>query len=393
MKQRRLFTQDKPRLAGMLWLGLGRILWRIVWIGASLALLGWALASAWYAWKFSGPVSAQEQIPPDEAAMTQDIIQTAVRIVDQHRDGTRYLRDAHAKAHGCVKAQVSVAGDLAAELRQGVFAEPGKTWQAWMRLSNGNAYPQFDSDKDARGMAIKLLDVPGAQLMASQQARHEQDFVMFNHPNFFVSDVAEYRQNIAAQADGKQIMAFFPGWDPRTWQVRHLLIAKGTLAPAPASPVLTTYYSVSPYKFGAANAKFRVVPEPESCPPYTPPPQNRDLPNFLRSALYQQLTSDRQPACFALQIQRQDANKYMPLEDTSVEWKQSDAPFQTVAHIRVPAQDFDTPEQNLMCDNLSFSPWHGIEAHRPIGGINRLRKAVYDAVSGYRHARNGVSVQ
>jgi hypothetical protein len=44
--------------------------------------------------------------------MTQGIIQTAVRIVDQHREGTRYLRDAHAKAHGCVKAEVNVLPDL-----------------------------------------------------------------------------------------------------------------------------------------------------------------------------------------------------------------------------------------------------------------------------------------
>ncbi|WP_249677062.1 catalase family protein [Pseudomonas abieticivorans] len=391
MNQRRLFTAEKPRLAGRLWLGLGRLLWRILWVSACLALLGWALSSAWYAWKFSGPVPAQEQIPADEAGMTQDIIQTAVRIVDQHREGTRYLRDAHAKAHGCVKAEVNVLQDLPEALRQGVFATPGKTWQAWMRLSNGNAYPQFDSTTDARGMALKLLDVPGTQLMPSQQARHEQDFVMFNHANFFVSDVAEYRQNISAQADGKTVMAFFPSWDPRTWQLRHLMIANATLAQAPPSPLQTTYYSVSPYKFGAGNAKFRVVPDPASCPPYTPPKQNRELPNFLRSALNQQLSTDRQPACFALQIQQQDARKYMPIEDTSIEWKQSDAPFQTVASVRVPAQDFDTPEQNLMCDNLAFSPWHGIEAHRPIGGINRLRKAVYEAVSGYRHARNGAT--
>jgi hypothetical protein len=59
-----------------------------------------------------------------------------------------------------------------------------------------------------------------------------------------------------------------------------------------------------------------------------------------------------------------------------------------VARIKVAPQDFDTPSQNLTCDNLSFSPWHGVEEHRPIGGINRLRKAVYDAVSEYRHTRN-----
>jgi catalase len=372
-----------------LWLRLGSFFGKfLLWLVA-LGLIAWALSSAWFAWQHRGPVSAQELIPDGEAAMTQDVIQTAVRIVDQHRESTRYLRDAHAKAHGCVKAEVQVLAELPSELRQGVFSEPGKTWQATMRLSNGNAYPQFDSIRDARGMAIKLLDVPGKQLLTDQPGRGEQDFVMFSHPNFFVSDVAEYRQNVAAQADGKKIMAFFPGWDPRSWQARHLFIALATLAPAPPSPTQTTYFSVSPYKFGEANAKFRVMPDPENCPVYSLAEQNRNLPNFLRSALNQQLSTDRVPACFVLQIQRQDANKYMPIEDTSIEWKESDVPFETVARINVPAQDFDTPALNLQCDNQSFNPWFGIEAHRPIGGINRLRKAVYQAVSDYRHARNG----
>lgn len=390
MSDRRTINSTPPGPIGRLWLRLGTWLFKGALGLIALGLLSWLFATLWYAWKFSGPVSAQEQVPPGEAAMTRSIIQTAIRIVDQHREPTRYLRDAHAKAHGCVQAEVSVAADLAPALRQGVFSEAGKTWQAWVRLSNGNAYPQFDNMKDARGMAIKLLDVPGAQLLSSQQGRGEQDFVMFNHANFFVSDVAEYQQNVAAQADGKKITAFLPGWDPRQWQLRHLSIALATLSEAPPSPLLTTYFSVSPYRFGNLNAKFRVTPEAGSCAAYTPPTQNRDLPNFLRTALYQQLSSDRQPACFALQIQLQDATRYMPIEDTSVQWKESDAPFQTVAHIRVPAQDFDTPEQNLMCDNLSFNPWHGIEAHRPIGGINRLRKAVYEAVSAYRLERNGV---
>jgi catalase len=371
-----------------LWLRLGAFLGKLLLWLLGLGVLGWALATAWFAWQHRGPVSAQELIADDEAAMTRDIIQTAVRIVDQHRESTRYLRDAHAKAHGCVKAEVQVLPELPGELRQGVFSEPGKIWQATMRLSNGNAYPQFDSIRDARGMAIKLFDVPGKQLLSDQQGRSEQDFVMFSHPNFFVSNVAEYRQNVAAQADGKKVMAFFPGWDPRAWQVRHLFIALATLAPAPSSPTQTTYFSVSPYKFGEANAKFRVMPDPDSCPAYNLPEQNRKLPNFLRNALNQQLSTDRVPACFALQIQRQDANKYMPIEDTSIEWRESDAPFETVARIKVPAQDFDTPALNLQCDNQSFNPWFGIEAHRPIGGINRLRKAVYETVSDYRHRRN-----
>lgn len=382
------FKKELP-LPARIWLWLGRLLGKVLLTVLVLGLLGWAIATAWFAWQHRGPVSAQEQIPAGESAMTQDVIQTAVRIVDQHREATRYLRDAHAKAHGCVKAEVRVLPELSHSLRQGVFSEPGKTWQAMVRLSNGNAYPQFDSIRDARGMAIKLLDVPGKPLLGNRQQQHEQDFVMFSHPNFFVSDVAEYRQNVAAQADGKKVLAFFPEWDPRTWQIRHLLIALATLSPAPESPTRTTYFSVSPYKFGDSNAKFRVAPDPDSCPVYRLPRQNQDLPNFLRNALNQQLSTDRVPACFLLQIQRQDANKYMPIEDTSIEWREQDAPFETVARITLPPQDFDTPQQNLQCDNLSFNPWFGIEAHRPIGGINRLRKAVYEAVSDYRHQRNG----
>jgi len=382
-------NHKEPSALGRLWLRLGGLLGRIFLVLLAIGLAGWLLSSTWYAWHFRGPVSTLEVIPPGEAAMSQDIIQTAVRIVDQHREPTRYLRDAHAKAHGCVKAEVQVLSDLAPSLRKGVFSEAGKTWQATMRLSNGNAYPQFDSIKDARGMAIKLLNVPGAQLLSDQQGRGEQDFVMFSHPNFFVSDVAEYKQNISAQANGQKVLAFFPGWDPRTWQIRHMFIALATLSAAPASPTQTTYYSVSPYKYGSANAKFRVAPDPQNCPIYNLPPQNEKLPNFLRSALNQQLSADRVPACFVLQIQRQNPDKYMPIEDTSIEWQESDAPFETVARVRIPAQDFDTPKLNLECDNQSFNPWFGVAEHRPIGGINRLRKAVYEAVSDYRHSRNG----
>ncbi len=373
------------------WLWLGRLLARVALLLALLGLGGWAIGALYYHWTFSGPVPSDEQIPPGEAAMTQGIIEDAIAIVEQHRSNTRVMRDAHAKAHGCVKAEVTVLSDLAPELRHGVLSQPGKTWQAWMRLSNGNAYPQFDQIRDARGMAIKLLEVPGEKLMTGAAHQQEQDFVMFNHPVFFVRDVAEYRSNFAAQAQGHKLLAFFPSLDPRSWELRHLLIALETLSSAPPSPLASTYFSVTPFKLGPHNIKYRVIPAPENCPAYQLPEPNTRLPNFLRSALYRQLSLDRVPACFALQVQRQNPEHYMPIEDPSVEWDESISPYETVATIRLPAQDFDSPEQNLFCDNLSFNPWHALPAHRPIGGINRLRKAVYEAVSVYRHERNGVT--
>jgi hypothetical protein len=77
----------------------------------------------------------------------------------------------------------------------------------------------------------------------------------------------------------------------------------------------------------------------------------------------------------------------MPVEDPTIPW---DAPYQKVATIRIPPQTFDTPEQLAFCENLSFTPWHALPEHRPLGGINRARKAVYAAVSAQRHELNGV---
>lgn len=372
-----------------LWLWLGRLISRIVIVLVALGLAGWAIGALFH-FEHQGPVSADEVIAPTEAADTRAIITDAIAVIEQHRDNTRVLRDAHAKAHGCVRAQVRVRDDIPSSLRYGVFSEPGREWNSWMRLSNGNAYPQFDRINDARGMAIKLLDVPGDKLTRDPRHASEQDFVMFNHPVFFVRDVAEYRSNFAAQAEGKKVLAFLPSLDPRSWELRHLFIALKTLSPAPQSPVATVYSSVAPFKLGPHNIKYRVAPAPEQCPEYQLPEQNRDLPNFLRSALYQQLSLDRVPACFVLQVQQQNTEHYMPIEDTSIEWSETVSAFETIADVQVMAQDFDSPGQNLDCDNLSFNPWHALPEHRPIGGINRLRKAVYESISAYRLERNGV---
>ncbi|MFL4149784.1 catalase, partial [Escherichia coli] len=42
-------------------------------------------------------------------------------------------------------------------------------------------------------------------------------------------------------------------------------------------------------------------------------------------------------------------------------------------------------------DVLAFSPWNGIEAHRPLGSIMRIRRHVYQASSGRRHRLNAIT--
>jgi hypothetical protein len=42
---------------------------------------------------------------------------------------------------------------------------------------------------------------------------------------------------------------------------------------------------------------------------------------------------------------------------------------------------------------MSFTPWHGLAAHRPLGGIMRVRKAAYEAAKKFWAERNGRVIQ
>jgi hypothetical protein len=67
------------------------------------------------------------------------------------------------------------------------------------------------------------------------------------------------------------------------------------------------------------------------------------------------------------------------IEDACVDWDEEKHPFVTLARIAIPPQDCTTTERKELCERLGFSPWHGLLEHRPLGGINRLRRAVYEA--------------
>jgi len=58
----------------------------------------------------------------------------------------------------------------------------------------------------------------------------------------------------------------------------------------------------------------------------------------------------------------------------------------SLAMLTLPTQVFDTPEQKEVCEKLSFNPWNGLKAHRPLGEMNRARKVVYPLSQA---ARNG----
>jgi len=97
------------------------------------------------------------------------------------------------------------------------------------------------------------------------------------------------------------------------------------------------------------------------------------------------------PACFDFLVQLQKPEMNMPVEDPTVQWKESDSPFIVVARLELPKQDIEPALANNFCENLSFTPWHALPAHEPVGGLNRVRKAVYQGISRYRRCLNGIA--
>jgi hypothetical protein len=76
------------------------------------------------------------------------------------------------------------------------------------------------------------------------------------------------------------------------------------------------------------------------------------------------------------------------MEDATITWDERQSPFLTVARLLIPAQTFETKGQMRFCEDLSYTPWHSLPAHRPLGSLNRIRKDVYQAISKLRHAHN-----
>ena len=323
--------------------------------------------------------SLSESLYPNEAATAKQIADTIEMSIRKEYVTDIALRDAHPKAHGCVRAEFKINETLPPLLAQGVFI-PGKTYQAWIRFSNGSSNAkQADIKKDARGMAIKLLEVSGKNL--SDENSSTQDFIMINHPVFFANDPARYlsfMQDINSDKFLKKLHIPFALGAKGTWIA---LNSRNKIS----NPLQTRYWSMVPYQLGLGDHRQAVKYSARACSTIVSPIPARPNRDFLREALRTSLQES--DACMEFLVQPRTSTS-MSVEDSMTEWKEDQAPFYKVATIHIPKQVFDTPEQNKFCENLSFTPWHALVEHKPLGGINRMRKIIYEQISRVRHEMN-----
>jgi hypothetical protein len=335
--------------------------------------------------------AGMELVPPNEAddirKLTElQLEQMRANAAEKHAKPVE--RGQHPKHHGFVVARFTVAGSLPEHLRIGVFRE-AKTYTALIRFSSTGE--QDDTVRDNHGMAIKLLDVKPTELSGNQSgARIEtqtQDFILLDHPLFFTPNVATLvafsrKKKSLLLDEGLRGMALLQALKQSFPSEVGLLEGRKRLI---KSPLEADYFSTTPYQWGETAVKYSAKPE-----------KSKD---YLREVLVEQLKarvlmagaapSPHPAAQFGFYVQRQTDPPTMPIEDPTIEWKSA---WERVATIEIDAQEFDFPARWDWGNKLSFSPWHALLEHRPLGGINRARKIVYPASYDLRlHNLNGQS--
>lgn len=328
-----------------------------------------------------GAELGEERVPPNEAEQIAQIVAIHLDVTDP-AEKPLVPRGQHMKTTGFVRARFVVDPGLPDLLRHGIFAQP-HPFDAYVRFSNGKG--RDDREADAHGMAIKLLGVPGAKLLDDEADAPTQDFVLIDHPVFFIRNVADYvpfmedfrRLRSPGLSFGKIIagikLLFSPDYK---WR-----LLRATGSKKPDSPLRISYWSTTPAKLGSSAVKYRATPNLAGAPEVPA----IDSPDKLGLALAAHLKGHAARFDFLVQV-RTDVDT-MPIEDPTIAW---DAPWQRVATIEIPAQSFEAPGWQEFGENLSFTPWHSLPEHRPLGGINRARKEIYRAISKQRHTLNGV---
>jgi len=313
-------------------------------------------------------------------ALASTIMDVQVKVqkrVSSHGVPHAIARAFHAKATLAVDdAELRFRDDLASDLQAG-FAQPGAAYRTIVRFSNASGSDEPDRAPDLRGVALRVE--------VGEDTAH--DLLMTNFPVSHARNARQFVEFAKATAGGgpsrliglARLVAMF-GPRETLRMVRNVTKARSH----PVSSVFTeTYWSRGATTWGPTLAvRFLLRPAPSTAA--GPAPSATD-PAYLSNEAAGRLASG--DVCLELCVQRYVDERSTPIEDTSIEWSESAAPPEIVATLTLHQGDFsslDAQARSGAIDGLAFNPWNTTEDFRPLGNLNRARKAAYDASAAHR---------
>jgi hypothetical protein len=342
------------------------------------------------------------EVPEEDEAKTLAELLHALRHISEVtlEDSGHATRSVHAKSHGLLRGELRVLDNLPPILSYGIFAKPA-SYPVVMRLSTVPGDMLDDSVSTPRGLAVKVVGVEGERLDGSADDV-TQDFVLVNcGPTFSTAGAKDFLKGLKLlapttnKAPGlkKALSAVLRG----TEKVIEALGGESAtiigMGGHPETHILgETFFSKTPILFGPYMAKICIAPVSRQLTELAGAALNvNGKPNGLREAVVDFFKTN--VAEWEVRVQLCTDLTRMPIEDASVPWPEDLSPYLPVARIVAQPQIAWSEElSNAIDDHMSFSPWHGITAHLPIGSIMRVRKAAYEMSSKFRAAHNGFTM-
>jgi hypothetical protein len=325
---------------------------------------------------------AEEKLLPDEEAFLDSIISSFEQQMRKLWKSGGFERGGNTKTHGIVRGEFIVHDNLPAEFRRGIYARP-HTYRAWVRFSGPGPYitPDID-DVGFMSISIKLMGVAGPKLM--DEEKFTLDMFGVSTPTFVTPDTKANAQLQIESLKNAQIYYFLNFHRPHILD----LIMQSLFIKTQSSPFEAPYFSCVPYLLGEGQAmQYSVWPKSKKRArirrlPFRPPD------DYLRNAMVAALTAG--DVELDIRLQRQTDPHLMPIENNAVLWPEKLSPRVSVATLRLPRQQFDSPAQMEFAKKLSYNPWHTIAEHRPLGNQSRARRRMYETLSKLRHSMNAV---
>ena len=325
---------------------------------------------------------AEEKLLPGEEEFLDSIIESFEKQMRLLWKPGGFERGGNTKTQGIVRGEFIVHDNLPAEFRHGIYAEP-HTYRAWVRFSGPGPYitPDID-DPGFMSISIKLMGVPGPKLM--EEEKFTLDMFGVSTPTFVTPDTKANAQLQKESVKNAQIFYFLNFHRPHVLD----LIIQSLFIKTQTSPFEAPYFSCVPYLLGKGQAmQYSVWPKSKRRShiprlPFRPPD------DYLRQAMIAALTAG--DVEFDIRLQLQTDPHLMPIENNAVLWPEKLSPRVSVATLRLPRQQFDSPAQMEFGKKLSYNPWHTIAEHRPLGNQSRARRRMYYTLSKLRHDMNAV---
>ncbi|MFC3169053.1 catalase family protein [Paracoccus fontiphilus] len=340
-----------------------------------------------------------ETVSTDEAEVIRGLSDALRDILETtSRDYGHAVRAVHAKSHGIIRGELEILPGLSPELAQGLFAKPGRH-PAILRISTNPGDLLHDGISVPRGVALKIMGVEGERLDGAEG--RTQDFIFVNGPVFSAPDPATFLKSLKllarttdrAEWAKRGLSAVLRGAEKAVEAVGGESATLKTLGGAPnVHPLGETYYTQTPFRHGDHIAKLSLEPASDTLTRHRGEIiDTRGRPDALRETMAADMQAG--DAVWNLRVQLCRDLDRMPVEDPSVLWDETLSPFVTVARLHALAQPgWSEDAAGLVDEHMRFSVWTGIQAHRPLGAINRARREPYRMSAAFRAGFNGCPI-